>query len=180
MIPVEKHQQVRELGALSLILYFISSYEIAAKQQHEINIQKKSLVEAFLPSLIDNKIEWPIKKLTDYWIELFDIQSINKLAESMPAEEGSDIESKQRKLDYWRSGKNQPEIESQEAVFEWLESFCLNTDSVNREFVRFQTVLMVRRLFKFLLKRKPEQEWLVKAFDIYRVHYKDNFNRFSG
>ncbi len=179
-IPAEEHHQtLRELGAWSLIFYFIGSCEITLKQKHDVEIANKSLVEDFLPSIVDGNIVWPIKKLTDFWTETFAV-SVNKLAEFMPAKDDLDSESKERKLDYWRSGKNEPDIDSEESLFDWLESFCPDDKSIRQEFVRFQTVILLQRFFNFLLKNKVEQEMSVKAFSIYKIHYQENFNRFSA
>ncbi|BCN92768.1 hypothetical protein THMIRHAM_05530 [Thiomicrorhabdus immobilis] len=176
---LDRHTAQCNLGAMSLNLYLIASYEIGMKQKHGVSINRQSLVLELLPTLVDEKIEWPIKKITDYWSVKFDV-SVNTLGEYLPIISGLESDSKDRKLDAWRSGKNQPQMYSEDSIFEWLETFCPDSKSVHQEFVRFQTVLLIQRFFNFLLKRKSEQEWLVKAFDIYRVHYKDNFNRFSG
>lgn len=176
---LDRHKALCNFGAISLNLYFIASYEIGMKQKHGVAIDEKSMVSELLPSLVDEKIEWPIKKITDYWSVKFDL-SVNALGEYLPIISGLENDSKDRKLDAWRSGKNQPQMYSEDSVFEWLEAFCPDSKPVQQEFVRFQTMLLIQRFFNFLLKNKFEQEWLVKAFEIYASHYQDNFNRFNG
>lgn len=193
----EAHEWTRSYGASSLVLYFIAAYEVGLRRKYCIGFHKEeSLVNTFLPKTIDSSIDWPIKNVTRFWQKSFKISSVEKLADLIFTNENVDIEHKKRRLDFWRSGEKNPDID-QESTLCWLKRICKDSSKVDEEFVRFCLATILQRFAKQMypelfppkvnsdivefegVSKKQKMQHVEKLFQIYKHHYKSNLIDFQ-
>jgi len=192
----EHHEQFIAYGKFSLIMYFIAAYEVALRNKYSIDFHdNKSLVNTQLPKFVDSGIDWPIKNVTRFWQNTFNISSVEKLAASIPISEDVDIEHKKRRLEFWRSGERNPNIDPKSTLV-WVEAFCRDSSAVYKESVRFNVATILQRFAKQMypdlfppkvnsniiefesISKKQKMQQVEKLFQIYKHHYQSNMNDF--
>lgn len=197
MPPIEQHNAFKAYGGFSLILYFIAAYEVSLKEQYSIDCnESNSLVDSLLPNVPGLSISWPIKNVTKFWQQKFNISSVEKLADLIPISGDVDIEHKKRRLEFWRSGEKNPDID-QESTLVWLKGICRDSSVVYEEYVRFHLATILQRLAKLMypelfppeinsnviefeaVSKKQKMKNVEKLFQIYKHHYQSNMVDFQ-
>ena len=184
--PKEKHEILVSIGRFSMLLYILSVEEVASKVHSGFELHS-SWLENMLPSIDDEVLVWPLKRLFSYWKDEFNLSGMDELARCVPTKFGTDIDNRRRKLFDWQAGSYAPssDVLYSGNLLKWVESIVpatLGLERVTVEMMRFQRVVAMQKFFKLMHDNEetiPDSA-LVEVFQVYLKHYEINVKNYQG
>ncbi len=177
---VQNESALRETmisGMISLQMCLLAAREIDLQRYLLSDGPKESWLARFLPQLdSEDELIQPLRTLFEHWKEIYQIQSWEKLATSMPTLFGTSINNRTRKLYSWMDGSYTPD-EDIDGTAQWIQA--LQHEGIEDRHrdceiqlysyiyvCNFQRILQVLSVYGGV-----QQNALIAAFSSYQRHF---------